>query len=80
MDNQAQPKKTLFAVAFRVKRRREWHIQIEYLHAENVETARILFTAGNSMMLVKRKMKIIGVSPAIGYFVEDNQGLVLSAS
>lgn len=73
-------KKPLFAVAFRARKKRSWNIHIEYLHAVDVEEARVLFTAGNSMMLVKRRMKIIGIAPAIGFFVEDKQGLVLNAS
>lgn len=73
-------KKPLFAVAFEYVKKGRWDTEIEYLHADNTGHARFLFCAGNTMQLLNRTMKIVAVGPAVGYFVEDNQGVILSAS
>ena len=73
-------KKPLFAVAVEKVVGMKWVASIEYLHADNVAHARILFTAGNTQPLMNRSMKIVAIGPAIGYFVEDNKGMILSAS
>ena len=82
--------KDLYAVAFRAaykvwsKKNRVWVVKwkadIEYLHATSQSEAKFLFSAGNSVALVKRQMKIVAVGLAINFFVEDKQGMVLSAS
>ena len=72
--------RTLFAVAIERVVGMHWTASIEYLHADSIAHARILFTAGNSQPLLNRTMKIVAIGPAIGYFVEDNKGMILSAS
>lgn len=82
--------KDLYAVAFRAahkvwskKKARytvQWKADIEYLHATSQREARFLFTAGNSDAILKRKLKIVAVGLAINFFVEDKQGMILSAS
>jgi hypothetical protein len=82
--------KDLYAVAFRTahkvwsrKKARhvtQWKADIEYLHATSQHEARFLFTAGNSADILKRRIKIVAVGLAINFFVEDKQGMILSAS
>lgn len=72
--------KTLFAVAFnkkvRVRGRWGWVPGgIRYTHAVDAATAR-----ANVIKSEKCLLDIIGVAPAIGYFVNDNHGDKLSAS
>jgi len=82
--------KELYAVAFRRAHKvwskkklrwiQNWKADIEYLHATSQHEARFLFTAGNSAEIVKRRLKIVAVGLAINFFVEDKQGLILTAS
>ncbi len=82
--------KDLYAVALRKAKRiwskkrgrwvLKWEPDVEYLHATSQQEAKFLFTAGNSDAIVKRRMKIVAVGLAINFFVEDQKGLVLSAS
>jgi hypothetical protein len=82
--------KDLYAVAFRAAHKKwskkkgrwvvQWKADIEYLHATSQSEAKFLFSAGNSVALVKRQMRIVAVGLAINFFVEDKQGLILSAS
>lgn len=82
--------KDLYAVAFRAahkvwskKKARhviQWRADIEYLHATSQTEARFLFSAGNSAAIVNRRLKIVAVGLAINFFVEDKQGMILSAS
>lgn len=73
-------KKPLFAVAYMYVKKGHWETEIEYLHADDAGNARFLFCAGNTMQLLNKTMRIVAVGPAVGYFVEDKQGLILSAS
>lgn len=67
-----QEKRPLFAIAFILKGA---SIQFEYLHAENVNHARIQFCAAHPNRV---KFHIIDIAPAVGYYVHDNHGDVLS--
>lgn len=78
--NKQDKTKPLFAIALERVIGMKWVASIEYLHADNVAHARILFTAGNTQPLLNRTMKIVAIGPAIGFFVEDNKGMILSAS
>ncbi len=73
-------KKPLFAVAYEYVKNGRWDTEIEYLHADNSGHAKFLFIAGNTQAMVNKTMKIVAIGPAVGFFVEDNQGLILSAS
>lgn len=68
--------KYLYAVAYEVYRRGVLvRGDIEYLHAEDT------LHAGNQFKLAhpnRNTHHIVGVAPAIGFFVEDNHGEVLS--
>lgn len=82
--------KDLYAVAFRAahrvwsKKRRRWTMQwkadIEYLHATSQNEAKFMFTAGNSAAIMNKRLRIVAVGLAINFFVEDKQGMILSAS
>jgi len=50
--------------------------EIEYLHATDVNEARILYTAGNPD---RKKTRIVGIARVIGYHAEDDNGDVVSA-
>lgn len=82
--------KDLYAVAFRAAHKvwskkhgrylLQWKADIEYLHATSQHEAKFLFTAGNSTAIVKKRLKIVACGLAINFFVEDKQGMILSAS
>jgi hypothetical protein len=71
----------LYAVAYRkrIKGTKDWEIIMEYLHAEDSNQARILFTAGNTRAIVRKKIKIIGIGPAIGFKGLEERPQVLLA-
>jgi hypothetical protein len=65
----------LYAIALNVFKRGKWHAHpVEYLHAPDAVTAKNLVIRS-----FKERIDIIAVGPAIGFFVEDNHGEVLSA-
>jgi hypothetical protein len=67
--------KPLFAVAFNILRRGHWRPHpVEYVHAADAATAKNLVIRG-----FQERIDIIAVGPAIGFFVEDNHGKILSA-
>lgn len=68
----------LYAIAFEwySKDDREWHPKIEYMHGEN--RGEVAFKFSQTVPL-HMKVKVIGVSKVVGYFVKDNQGDILSA-
>lgn len=78
--NQTKPKPILFAAAFERRKmvktrkgfRKVWFPDVEYFHAENTTEARIKFTAGNSMELIHKQMRIVAIAPAIGFHHDDN--------
>ena len=71
----AATKNPLFAVAFNIRKRGVWYPHpVEYVHAPDAVSARALVIRG-----FKERIDIIAVGPAIGFFVEDNHGKVLSA-
>jgi hypothetical protein len=49
------------------------------MHAEDRRQAEMTFRAGHSRALIRRKISVIEVAPAIGFHVEDEHGEVLSA-
>jgi hypothetical protein len=59
-------KKTLYALALEDGKK----IELRYTHADNAREA--------SLGVDLRKWRVIGIGPAIGYHVEDKQGMVLS--
>ncbi len=65
----------LYAVAFSILKRGQWHAHpVEYVHAPDALSAK-----SNVIRSYKEPIDIIAVGPAIGFFVEDNHGEVLSA-
>lgn len=72
MDGIIDSKKPLYAVAF-VYCGKE--IKFEYLHAADANEARYQFCCAHRS---RRRYNIIDIAPAVGYFVEDNHGDILS--
>ena len=67
----------LYAVAVeRIDRRGNVHPAIEYLKADSTPHARAQFCLSEPN---RRTCRIVGVAPAIGYFVDDNHGDKLTA-
>lgn len=69
-------KRSLYAVAVEVARPQGWEADIRYLHADSSVHARAQFTCAHPN---RNRYRIIAVGPAVGYFAEDNQGIILSA-
>jgi hypothetical protein len=67
---------TLYCVAILIWKCGQWVGDFEYLHAESAGDARIRFTAGNSNDLIKGKMKISGIAPAVGYKQDVQSGII----
>ncbi len=64
----------LYAVAYNVKTRYGWRPgEMQYVKAENAATAKAAVIRSHKAMI-----DIIACGPAIGYYVEDKQGKVLS--
>lgn len=64
----------LYAVALNIFKNGAWQPHpVEYVHAPDAVTARNIVIRG-----IKARIDIIAVAPAIGFFVEDNQGKILS--
>jgi hypothetical protein len=81
--------KTLYAVAVEArryygiiqgrKRFSPWEGDIRYLHADDRNEAAIMFTAAHSQEILSKTLRIVDIAIAIGFFVEDEHGDVLSA-
>lgn len=81
IESTAKDGKILYAVAYnkRVKTKRGYRwIPVEpiYMHASDPQEVRLCVIQGNPRNLVD----IVAIGPAIGHFVEDNHGEVLSAT
>lgn len=68
--------RTLYAVAVEIRRLHGWEADIRYLHADSQVHARAQFTCAHPNL---SRYRIVGIAPAVGYFVEDKNGIVLSA-
>lgn len=68
----------LYAIAFEwySKDTGEWNPKIEYMHGDNCGDVAFKFSRTVPLHM---KVKVIGVSKVVGYFVKDNQGDILSA-
>lgn len=51
--------------------------EFEYLHAKSSVEAKFFFGAAHVQELTLGYFQIIDVSPAVGFFVEDNHGEIL---
>lgn len=75
-------KKQLYAIAIeRYRKIRGRYVllaaRVEYLHADSISHARNQYCYSHPN---RRTHRVVAVGPALGYFVEDNHGEVLSAS
>jgi len=75
--NNNHSKRPLHCIALKKWTGSGWVNQLEYLHADDSAMAKAIFvgTLQGPAILYTR---IIAVAPVIGYFVDDNQGRVLS--
>jgi hypothetical protein len=81
-----KPKKPLYCIAFTYRTpipgsnppRKKWVSDKLYVHANDAGEARLIFLRSENPKTM-REINITGVAPAIGMFVEDNHGEVLSA-
>jgi len=65
---------TLYAVAYNIRTREGWKPgTIQYVKADDAATAKAAVIRSH-----KARIDVIACAPAIGYFVEDKQGKVLS--
>lgn len=77
--NSNRPKRNLFCVALLVKKGGAWHGLKEYLHANDIQDARLQYMRVTPPKdLLKFPREVVGISQVIGYFVEDEKGHVLS--
>jgi hypothetical protein len=51
---------------------------VEYIHATDYVNANWSYRTAHSSALIKGKIRIVDIAPAIGWFVEDSHGEVLS--
>lgn len=76
-----QPKQQLYAIAYEYRigrgRTRKWIPEIDYLHADDGADARLKFFQSEPLEIM-REVRMVGVAPVIGYFVDDNKGDKLS--
>ncbi len=72
-------KRLLYAIAYEYRvKRGVWKPDIDYLHAVDDKDAHFAFFQSESPQ-VMRQVKVVGVAPVIGYFVDDKHGEQLSA-
>jgi len=65
----------LYAVACERFSRGQWTADIVYLHANSQTDARLQFVKAEPN---RRKVRVVAVGPAVGYFVDDKEGKHLS--
>jgi hypothetical protein len=73
--------KTLYAIMYEKRvvyyrgreRRRKWVPGSEYLHAKDLEDARLQYFNSEAPK-VMQEVRIVGIAPVIGYHVNDNHG------
>jgi len=71
-------KRTLYCIAYEFRvRPGVWDCDKLYMHADNVEDARLQFFRSDSPELM-REIRVVGIAPVIGLFVDDTKGEVLS--
>jgi hypothetical protein len=70
----------IFAVAVEVLNRKGEVVDcvIEYLHADDTRSANFQYRAAHTRELMAGKIRIVEVAPAVGWFVQDEHGEVLS--
>jgi hypothetical protein len=79
-----KPKKPLYCIAFTYRMpipgttKKKWVSDKLYVHADDAGEARLIFFRSENPR-TQREINITGIAPAIGMFVEDNHGEVLSA-
>lgn len=70
--------KVLYCICYEFKLRPGvWDCDKLYLHAENDGDARWQFLRAENPDLM-REMRIVGIAPVVGYFVNDTRGEALS--
>ena len=71
-------KKILYAIAVERckydKNGATWVADIEYLHATSASEAKVLYTSANPD---RKKLRIVGIAPVIGYIAEDDNADVV---
>jgi hypothetical protein len=76
-----EPEKKLYAIAYEYRlgrgRNRKWCADIDYLHATDAGDARLQYLNSEPPQ-VMREVRIVGIAPVLGYFVNDNHGEKLS--
>lgn len=71
-------KRLLYAVAYEYKvKKKKWIPDIDYLHANDANDARWWFFQSEPPETF-RQVRVVGIAPVIGYFVDDNKGEQLS--
>jgi hypothetical protein len=71
-------KRKLYCIAYEFKvSPGVWDADMVYMHGDTAEEIRLQFFRSNAPELM-REIRIVGIAPVIGYFVEDKQGEVLS--
>lgn len=82
----AKPKKPLYCIAYTYREpiagsnppRKRWVSSKLYVHADDAGEARLIFLRSEDPRTM-REIHITGVAIALGFFVEDKHGEVLSA-
>lgn len=70
--------KLLYCICYEFKKAPGvWDCDKLYMHGTDAEDIRLKFFQSNAPELM-REMRIVAIAPAIGYFVEDTKGEVLS--
>ena len=69
--------KILYSIAYNYleAKTKNWIPALLYLHAEDIEDARLQFFRGETE---HARMNVVGIAPVIGYFAEDDNADVVS--
>lgn len=71
-------KKTLYCICYEYRiTPGVWGCDKLYMHGDNIEEVRLQYFRSNTPETM-RHIRIVGIAPAIGYFVDDTKGNELS--
>lgn len=71
-------KRLLYCICYEYRvSRGVWDCDKWYFHGDDIEDVRLQFLRSNAPELM-REIRIVGIAPVVGYFVDDKKGEQLS--